>query len=611
MDLDLSAAEDGSRGEVERPGNLHRDQRAQILPLVFFLGVAFFTSVVLVINTGRSTVGRMKAQNAVDAAAVSGATTVARGMNYVSSNNITISKALAMVVILRAFPNAIEVAETTLDAWTIAAKAMHAAANTPWTAWLHAVATVIEIKVEIEEVILEVVGEAIKVIAEDVLGVDDEDNGVIWLVMKGLHYLGVAVVWATPVLAQVATNQVYSKNIAPEDSEGWLLPIYPAMPACEEKFGYFYDETRHWVEEAADPIYIAGWIALTLSLFPLWYQASLEIELQSLFTGEEGGEIDQGEDPELEAMKDIQKQIDAISAQMADVRNQRTQILSELVALAQSVGLDVSAKATELSQIAERIQYLQADQAKAMQDPPVEPDVEPETAAAELQILETRRQGIYTELVNLVRDRLPSLEDDPKAAATKTLDGDPDGGITDRWQTQKDRLEDLQSQLEDLDVEGAMGDRLEGGMPDDFDGSMGDLEGDAQDRDWPHPWRLDPSGYPGSFSYLAVGYRTIRNPIVPVHYKRQLDASLVYAAARVYNSTRADLWTADWRARLVKTELSMLENPLGSLPSECGDSEGGSGASEMDSSGVDTPSAGEIQNIVSTLEELFGFLSKH
>lgn len=597
-----SPPDDADRDPDDAASSLHRDERAQILPIVFFLGIAFFTSVVLVINTGRVTVGRVKAQNAVDAAAVSGATCVARGMNYVASNNITTSKLLALVVIVRALPDAFDVSLDILEAWKIAAEVMHAAANTPWTAWLHTVATVIEIKVQQEEILIEEVLTPIVDALVELLGVDDEDDGLVWLAIEGLDDLAEGIVYLTPVLAQVAANEVYGRNIAPEPGEGWMLPIYPAMPACEGNFEDYYDWTEHWVEEAADPIYVAGWITLTLSLFPLWYQASLEIQLNELFTGEES-EITPS-DPEMDAMKDIQNQINGINAEMVKVRDARTGILNDLVGLAQGIGLDVSTEAGQLGQIASRIETLQAEQAAGY-----ETKEQAEAAASELQGLELQREGLYADLESRVRNALPGLDEDLRDVAKEKLDGDPNG-ITTRWAAQKDRLEELQQQLEDLDVEGAMGDRLDGGMPDDFDGGMGGLSGDVQERDQPHPWLLDPTGYPDSFSYLAVGFRKIRKPIVPAHFRRRLDASLVYAAARVFNTTEPDLWTADWRARLVKTEASMLANPLGSLPGDCEDAGGGGGMSELgDIDGL--PSASEVLDIVDTLERMLGLLSKH
>ncbi|MFV1958370.1 MAG: hypothetical protein ACC662_03040, partial [Planctomycetota bacterium] len=72
-----------------------------------------------------------------------------------------------------------------------------------------------------------------------------------------------------------------------------------------------------------------------------------------------------------------------------------------------------------------------------------------------------------------------------------------------------------------------------------------------------------------------------------------------------------DLWPADGRARLVKVEPSMLQNPLGSLPSECGNSGGGSGMSELQNAGIDAPSGAEVTDIVATLDRMLQFLSMH
>ena len=52
---------------------------------------------------------------------MSGATAIARGMNYISSNNISMAKILATVVILRAFPGAIRDARIALDVWRVVA----------------------------------------------------------------------------------------------------------------------------------------------------------------------------------------------------------------------------------------------------------------------------------------------------------------------------------------------------------------------------------------------------------------------------------------------------------------------------------------------------------
>ncbi|MDH3591362.1 MAG: pilus assembly protein TadG-related protein, partial [Planctomycetota bacterium] len=59
-----------------RVRNIHRDEAAQVMPLVMAFGIAFFSGVVLVMNTGRTVNKRIEAQNAVDAALVSSTTSL-------------------------------------------------------------------------------------------------------------------------------------------------------------------------------------------------------------------------------------------------------------------------------------------------------------------------------------------------------------------------------------------------------------------------------------------------------------------------------------------------------------------------------------------------------
>jgi hypothetical protein len=81
--------------------DFHGDRSGQIMPLVFFLGIAFFAGVGLVLNTGKTVNRRIQSQDAVDAATVSGANALARGMNFIARNNVTNAKILASIVIIR------------------------------------------------------------------------------------------------------------------------------------------------------------------------------------------------------------------------------------------------------------------------------------------------------------------------------------------------------------------------------------------------------------------------------------------------------------------------------------------------------------------------------
>ena len=53
----------------------------------------------------------------IDAAAVSGATSLARGMNYLARNNVTMTKVLASIVVVRSFEPAIKASKLILKGW--------------------------------------------------------------------------------------------------------------------------------------------------------------------------------------------------------------------------------------------------------------------------------------------------------------------------------------------------------------------------------------------------------------------------------------------------------------------------------------------------------------
>src|SRR5262249_16886923 len=147
-------------------------------------------------NTGRTVTARIQAQNAVDAAAVSGVNTIARGMNYIASNNISMAKLLASVVILRAFPGAITDSNTTLDVWQVVAAGMMglggALAAIPFTAAAGAALEAAghflsDVKIPQEREVLNILKEAV----DAVIKVWDNDGkGVAWIILKVLAKLG-------------------------------------------------------------------------------------------------------------------------------------------------------------------------------------------------------------------------------------------------------------------------------------------------------------------------------------------------------------------------------------------------------------------------------------
>lgn len=77
----------------------HRDDSAQIAPLVVLGALPFAMLVALIFNTGEQIVSRTQAQNAADAAAMTQGTWAARSMNAMAINNVAITQAHAISVI--------------------------------------------------------------------------------------------------------------------------------------------------------------------------------------------------------------------------------------------------------------------------------------------------------------------------------------------------------------------------------------------------------------------------------------------------------------------------------------------------------------------------------
>ncbi len=310
----------GCRVIADRLRGLHEDRRGQILPLIFFLGVAFFTSVLLVVNTGRAVNFRIENQNAVDAAAVSGATSMARGMNYLASNNIAQARLLSVVVVLRAIPKATDLGEKTLKVWeTVVVPAMKIAAQalkgSPWTiaigVALDIAAEILKVKIKLEKIILK----AIKnVIAEGFGWFDkaiknqtpqyqrENPSGLAWTLMRGMSLMGQGIAYWGPVVSQYTAQVVYQNNLSHAGGSGFalLVPLYPGMPVCKAGFARFQpplaNEPTEFVAEIADPIVIAGWVVLTLSFWPLYFNTGIDYQMKALFQ-ESGGESETADCP--------------------------------------------------------------------------------------------------------------------------------------------------------------------------------------------------------------------------------------------------------------------------------------------------------------------------
>lgn len=87
---------------ITRLRSFHRDEQGQIIYLTVVSVVVFLSLAALIINSGNAVTRKLETQNAVDAAAVSGVTWIARGMNIISMNNVAMTEVLAITIILDA-----------------------------------------------------------------------------------------------------------------------------------------------------------------------------------------------------------------------------------------------------------------------------------------------------------------------------------------------------------------------------------------------------------------------------------------------------------------------------------------------------------------------------
>ncbi len=352
--FDEPALADAS-GVGTRINSFSRDDRGQIIPLVMFLGIAFFTSVVMIINTGKTVTGRIENQNAVDSAIISGATNMARGMNYVASNNVTQARIISVIIILRAWLPAAETAEKTLTVWkSIIIPAIQAAGNAlmsnPFTAaigaFLVALANVLRIYINAwEDPIVDIFKQAADLFTwfDKGIGVglepmgDNNDSGVAWTLLKGLTNLAKLFVWWTPLLAQWSCQMMYQRNLTKAGGLGLvaMLPLFPTLPVCQSGFLAFFEpvakdapgrEESGWVDVMSKPVPFFVTFAVPLSLMPAWYLMWLEIRTKEMF-GLSPPMPDPENDPRAQEIKDLGDQIKAKQAQLDPKKLEHAQIV--------------------------------------------------------------------------------------------------------------------------------------------------------------------------------------------------------------------------------------------------------------------------------------------
>ena len=95
--------------KAEQRGGVGPDARRRgVVIIIVLLAIILLTALVLfVINLGQQVNRRVAAQNTADATVAAGATWVARSLNTVSRNNVTMSRYIALVNVMDSLPQAV------------------------------------------------------------------------------------------------------------------------------------------------------------------------------------------------------------------------------------------------------------------------------------------------------------------------------------------------------------------------------------------------------------------------------------------------------------------------------------------------------------------------
>jgi len=553
--------------------DFHGDRSGQIMPLVFFLGIAFFAGVGLVLNTGKTVNRRIQSQDAVDAATVSGANALARGMNFIARNNVTNAKILASIVIIRSFEPAAKASQAILKGWQIASEIMIRVGDVlekiPFPPGISQAGTVLKIaggfikaKVKQEIKTLNALLKIVKPIAKKW---DNEiktgrdmglGKGFGWKAVKGLSLFGDVLGYGTPILAQMTTKTVYVANLG-EKSESvdtplgkvkvpdcWLLPVYARLPACKGPASSFAKKVTPYVATITSYMDIPGWLLLTLAMYPLTYRGAVIFEMAKIFLTVDAG-VGTGISP-----PDVPDDVDAA----------RMKVLAD----------EVEAREKEIKEKSARYDALENSLIPAKQA-----EVDAASAAVDKAVAD---HGTTSKEAGAARDVLKTKKDELKK-------------LKDERDTVKSRIEQLQAEIEErnAEMEEIAKRRQEQGGPGagvQVGGGLGDpVPGVGQKffKRTFHPWLVLGDEWPKSFTYWGLGYRALADRFLPGVYPAATpplpspiaglplaDKAFTYAAARVYSRNRADLWTADWSAKLVRAELSLAPlNPFGRPPSAC------------------------------------------
>lgn len=205
----------------------HKDEQGQIIYLTVVSVVVFLSLAALIINSGNAVTRKLETQNAVDAGVVSGATWIARGMNNISRNNITMTQALALIVILDALKDTGERGSQRAQILMVGARLMcsipfTAAVGCPWLAALQ---------------VADVFFQGINALGSSM---EVAKRG-LWALMEVLDKMSFVIKNFFPLIAYEEANNIGIQNRA----EGiQMYPWFPSMPVDRREFSDLCHPTR-------------------------------------------------------------------------------------------------------------------------------------------------------------------------------------------------------------------------------------------------------------------------------------------------------------------------------------------------------------------------------
>ena len=220
--------------------SLHKNESGQsiVFSAITFLFLALF--VFMVLNVGDVTSKKMRLTNNADAVAVSGATWMCRGYNLTAMLNITQTQVLAIIILMKSFKRANQIAKVLLQ---IQARIADVLTGIPYTAAIGMALRAITMP---QQYVIQYVGEKVY---EDVLAknLENDGNGILWDIEDYLVKAEEIEVKVIPVIAQVEAVKTSLSNGA---TLGFL---YPTVPMVDLKLPFIDDDDRKF-ESLCKPV---------------------------------------------------------------------------------------------------------------------------------------------------------------------------------------------------------------------------------------------------------------------------------------------------------------------------------------------------------------------